>query len=547
MGHIVTDSGNPAIQYNQEGETLLQSGDIEKAISALEQAISKDPDFADAYNNMACAYMLKNNYTTALEYITRAYELEQNNQAIVLNTGTILASLGALDDALLVFRSFLDHKPGDSLVTEKLQEIEQIRSDSLSAAQTIQTSEAGAAPTASTLYSERIQAYIQPPSGNTEKYINLQAVAIKGNTQSSYQALKDYEIIGTGSGLDAVKHILLHILQNKLGIQSLWNDAIWRQTIVVQVHCKISNAGTGDAFSVLRPTELDDIDPQFSIDEGPTRTANIASLSTQLGHGTDLGMPLYVTGTILNQLGGQISDTDLYMIDGAHRISAHALAHKDDIDILLLAHETEYKNLVNQDRINTISTMVQGISWFSSYQSIPLTGLSGERTLKRFDLMNLELLKDSTVMDFGCNIGQACIAAVQAGALNVMGIEGHVETYHAARAIGDITGFSNLDYINIDFNDPEFDKKIDAQHPDPTDYSFFFSVYRTKELTQREALFRYIINKSTKGIFFEGHAHPKIDTIEYHDWLFECFGLKYEFLGYSEQDIRPLFFINPQA
>ena len=34
--------------------------------------------------------------------------------------------------------------------------------------------------------------------------------------------------------------------------------------------------------------------------------------------------------------------------------------------------------------------------------------------------------------------------------------------------------------------------------------------------------------------------YAKIDTIDYYDWLFQSFGLKYRFLGHSEGELRPL-------
>ena len=44
--------------------------------------------------------------------------------------------------------------------------------------------------------------------------------------------------------------------------------------------------------------------------------------------------------------------------------------------------------------------------------------------MNRFGLMDLSLLRDQVVMDFGCNTGQSCLKAVQAGAREVIGIEG---------------------------------------------------------------------------------------------------------------------------
>ena len=126
----MTKTENQANQLVQEGESCLQRNEIKLAISLLEKAIDCDPGNAQAYNNLGCAYVLQNDYPTALEYITKAYELDQHNQAIVLNTGDILTNLGVVNDALLVYRTYLDIHPDDILVTEKINELEQAQTQS---------------------------------------------------------------------------------------------------------------------------------------------------------------------------------------------------------------------------------------------------------------------------------------------------------------------------------------------------------------------------------------------------------------------------------
>ena len=45
-------------------------------------------------------------------------------------------------------------------------------------------------------------------------------------------------------------------------------------------------------------------------------------------------------------------------------------------------------------------------------------------------------------------------------------------------------------------------------------------------------------------IFFEGHAHPVIDNVDYYQWLFECMGIESpQLLGHSEGELRPLFYL----
>ena len=386
--------------------------------------------------------------------------------------------------------------------------------------------------------------YFQPPAGSTESFINVRPVAVLTETCSTHQALKDYPIRDFGKGLDAVTQIIRHIFENKLRTPMMRRDDLWLRTVVIQLNCDLSDRRTGRRMSELNETAIASFAQELLAAEGPDRTPNILAYRDQMLMGVDLGQPLYASGAVLNYLGAMVDPLSIYMIDGARRISASALARCESIGIQLIILEEEFsEHIADSTSKDSLSKAIVNLSWFNNYQSIPLVGILGERSLTRFALMDMTLLRDQIVMDFGCNLGQACIKAVMAGASEVWGVEGMPDTYRIASEIGRLSGFQNLRYLNVDFNAPDFDKQIDAVCPDQVDYSFFFSVYRTKELTQRDTLFRYIIQKSRKGIFFEGHADPIIDTVNYYDWLFESFGLSYHYIGNSEGSLRPLFFI----
>jgi GT2 family glycosyltransferase/glycosyltransferase involved in cell wall biosynthesis len=387
-----------------------------------------------------------------------------------------------------------------------------------------------------------IELYRQPPAGTTERFVVVHPTAISGPSLSCYQAMKGYEIDGFGRGLEAVQAIIEHIFSAKLGVLPTWQANIWEECLVVRMTCQLTDA-QGITFDITRPRTLADISPEFASFEGSVRSEAIGRYVARLEQEGDAPPPLYASAAVLNCLGGHVRLGDLYMLDGARRIAAAALCHRKQIDILVIITEHEYASTLKQDAIQKLRQRIGNISWFNNYQSIPLVGLQGERTLKRFALMDMGLLRDALVMDFGCNLGQACIKAVQAGAREVWGVEGMPDTFELATAIADLTGFANLNYLNISFNDSDFDAQIDSKIPEYADYSFFFSVYRTKELTQRDRLFQYIIDKTRKGLFFEGHAHQVIDSLDYYDWLFSSFKLTYQFLGYSEGNLRPLFFI----
>jgi len=388
---------------------------------------------------------------------------------------------------------------------------------------------------------QAFEAFHQPSAGETEKYICVQPRTAE-SVSSSWQALKEYEIPPFGKGFFAVSHIITHIISSKLGGIAQIPPDFYSRTIALTVDCSLKR-NTGQPFESTVDT-LSKIDPAFADAEGQERGAAIEHYARLISQGQDLGFPLYITGTALGICGGVHNDPNgIYMIDGARRISASVLAGKQNIKIMLLISEVEYASHINPRVINDTKNAIAGLSWFNTYQDIPLVGISGERSLTRFSLMDMTLLRDARIMDFGCNLGQACIKATMAGAREVWGVEGMPDTFSIASQIGRLASFPNLHYININFNDPDFDTQIDLLTPGSADYSFFFSVYRTKELTQRDRLFKYIIGKTTKGIFFEGHADPKIDSLEYYGWLFETFGLTARYLGNSEGSLRPLFFI----
>lgn len=384
--------------------------------------------------------------------------------------------------------------------------------------------------------------YRQPPAGTTEQFIAVQPQQVMGHTSSAWQSVKTYEIPPFGHGLPAIERIIAHIVTTKLGGNPRIPGDFWNRVIAVKVQCDLRRP-SGQQFAPGLAT-LGDIDPAFLAAEGPQREADIKRYAELLGQGHDLGAALYITGEALNISGGGAAPPEsIFMVDGARRISASVLAGKRAIEIVILMTEDEYAAHTRPGTALKLQQEIKSLSWFNQYQSIPLVGIRGERSLNRFGLMDMSLLRDASVMDFGCNLGQASIKATMAGASEVWGVEGMPDTFQIASRIAMVARFSNLHYCNVNFNDPDFDTQIDAHVPGKVDYSFFFSVYRTKELTQRDRLFQYIIDKTIKGIFFEGHADPKIDSLEYYGWLFESFGLTARYLGNSEGELRPLFFI----
>jgi SAM-dependent methyltransferase len=233
------------------------------------------------------------------------------------------------------------------------------------------------------------------------------------------------------------------------------------------------------------------------------------------------------------------------MIDGSRRIAARAVRGEKSFDADLVIKKEHLASWLDQAIIKKTGELIQDVDWFKNYQNIPEIGLSGERTLKRYGLLDLSRIKGKTVADFGCNTGQSCFEFYYRGASAVWGFDVQQKVVDIANAVSNAMGTGErVKFFCVDFNDVSCFEEMDAVLPDKVDFSSFFSVYRTKELTQREKLFSYIISKTRENIFFEGHADRNIDTLEYYEELFKNNNLKSEFKGYGEEKIRPLFVLS---
>jgi SAM-dependent methyltransferase len=389
---------------------------------------------------------------------------------------------------------------------------------------------------------------VQPAEGLVERAIELTAASKAGPPESTFQALKGYSIRDFGSGLPAAEAIVRHVLDRKLEGGRGVPDRIWSRTVALPITCSIRQAKTGRSFDAVAPRTVADVDEELARRE-PDRVRDIEAYAQAIRGGAALPPPIYVSGAVLNACSPRrrALPHGMYMLDGARRLAAHALAGSSSVRVVLVIDERQLSGMLPEADVRALRARLESLAWFSSYQTLPMLGLQGERTLRRFDLMDLDRLQDQLVLDFGCNVGLASAKAVQAGAREVVGVEGMPDTFALARDIGALVGFKRLRFAHVDFNDADFDKQIDAAVPERADYSFFFSVYRTKELKQRDRLFSYILDKTSKGVFFEGHAHATIDTLDYYAWLFESFGLSYRFLGHSEGKLRPMFFIDRRA
>jgi len=519
------------------GMAWMGVGDASKAWDAFQTVMTAFPDNQDAVNGLIQSGTALQQWEELMYQLTRYVDRNPANCDMRFALAGVCYRAGKVVEARKHYETLQIFSPEYEGLEELGQRLQSSQEQSIPSIQ-------GQKPHATFYDNQPLQSYYQPPAGNTETYIRVLPAAVVDHTVAVHQALKEYAISGFGHGIDAVEKILPIVFQRQFAQPLARSCDMWDRVVALTVDCKLVHGITGTSFCSLQPRVLEDIDATFAQQEGEARKREISAYLEKLRNGESLGKPLYISGKILQYLGAPAEDEAMYMLDGARRLSASALHHQERMSVILLVFEEEFAKLLQEPVKTGIQNRIQQLAWFQNYHDFPFLDIAGQRSLQRFTLMETERLEDSVIFDFGCNLGQASLKAIQCGAKEVWGIEGMQDTIAVADEIKTIAGCENLQYLQVDFNDPQFDRLIDQRIPGSCDYAFFFSVYRTKELTQRDRLFQYILNKTKKGVFFEGHAHPQIDTLEYYDWLFDSFSVRYTFLGYSEQHIRPLFYLD---
>lgn len=199
----------------------------------------------------------------------------------------------------------------------------------------------------------------------------------------------------------------------------------------------------------------------------------------------------------------------------------------------------------NKKRIRRLKRKIRRLSWFPSYQSFSELGIKGRRNdTLRYTHLDFSRCRGRLVVDYGCNIGQTSFLAAKSGARRVVGLDCQAEAISIAREIKEVLGIENVEFYAVDFNETDFREKVQKiLYGETPDVSFFLSVYRTKELKDRDGLFKFILENTREAIFFEGHSDRSIDTVDYYKKLFERFNVDAEFLGYAQGDTRPLFIV----
>lgn len=229
-----------------------------------------------------------------------------------------------------------------------------------------------------------------------------------------------------------------------------------------------------------------------------------------------------------------------YNVDGMHRVMSYLEAGITEIETYVIITRIDINNYITHKDRQEINILGSKCTWFPRYQQIREVGLQGQRVqVPRYsEIYDFSNLKDKIVVDFGGNLGQAAIEAYFNGAKKIYNFDYQKCVVDTGNKISEILGL-NILHSTIDFNLPTFEEDV-YKVVKEWDWTIYQAIYRTKEITDVKKSFKFIIENTKEGMYFEGNGDAKIDTPEFYDNVFKPFNfIKVSYLGHSQ--LRPAY------
>lgn len=109
-------SGLKRLQHSQD---LLEAGELEAALSILNDLIEYQPDFAEAWNRRAVVHYTQQNFEQARQDCEVVLDIFPFHFGALHGLGLCCASLGHYREAIRAFRAALDVQP-HAIINQKL-------------------------------------------------------------------------------------------------------------------------------------------------------------------------------------------------------------------------------------------------------------------------------------------------------------------------------------------------------------------------------------------------------------------------------------------
>ena len=93
-----------------------------------------------------------------------------------------------------------------------------------------------------------------------------------------------------------------------------WNNFFWNNINIKLIETKIDLS-----------SNISEITKNYKKYSSKNRFKDIKKYQYLLNKGIDLGCPLFTSGSCINYLGGNVKNSDIFMLDGSRRLYAHIL------------------------------------------------------------------------------------------------------------------------------------------------------------------------------------------------------------------------------
>lgn len=130
---IAPESQRARLEYGV-AQVYLQKGDVAHAKSALEAAISSNPNVLEPYGDLALLYAQQQDLDSALVVYNRALAVDSTNAGVLFNIGLAQTSRREFDQARRAFEKAIDYSPNEEIAAAaqmKIDEIDGIQSGKL--------------------------------------------------------------------------------------------------------------------------------------------------------------------------------------------------------------------------------------------------------------------------------------------------------------------------------------------------------------------------------------------------------------------------------
>ncbi len=227
-------------------------------------------------------------------------------------------------------------------------------------------------------------------------------------------------------------------------------------------------------------------------------------------------------------------DGKTIIVHGNHRL---AIAYKLGLDIRAIyipaSKHLRKVSLVKEEFYGSAHLKMPYQSIFYGQKEL----VKGRRPdiLERINIMDKSDIEGQCIMDLGCNIGNNCFMAVQAGAARAIGVDYSPRLISAAMRLNSYFSWP-CEFIVHDLNH-------ELTNVEPADTVFCFSV--VKHLQNCSDIYKTILNKTKKVLYYEGHAHGT--QSDYEELLNKDNFTSIDIVGYTRNGIhnkkknRPLF------